>query len=124
MSMTLYHNPRCSKSRQALALLQEHGVEPDIVRYLDAPLDTKALQTLLQQLNMSARELLRTGEKVYKSLNLGEQDLTEQALVSAIAEYPILMERPVFVSGDRAVVGRPPERVLELLEASAAKDAK
>ena len=124
MSMTLYHNPRCSKSRQALTLLQEHGVEPDIVRYLDAPLDTKALQTLLQQLNMSARELLRTGEKVYKNLNLGEQDLTEQALVSAIAEYPILMERPIFVSGDRAVVGRPPERVLELLGASAVKDAK
>lgn len=118
MSMTLYHNPRCSKSRQALALLQERGFEPNVVRYLEAPLDTEALQTLLQQLSMSARELLRAGEKVYKSLNLGEEGLSEQALISAIAEHPILMERPVLVCGERAVIGRPPERVLELVDSS------
>lgn len=118
MSMTLYHNPRCSKSRQALALLQERGFEPDVVRYLDTPLDSEGLQTLLQQLSMSARELLRTGEKVYKSLNLEAEGLSEQDLINTIAEHPILMERPVFVCGERAVIGRPPERVLELVEAS------
>lgn len=117
MSMTLYHNPRCSKSRQALALLQEHGFEPDVVRYLEAPLNSAALHTLLGQLNMSARELLRTGEKTYKDLNLGDESLSEQAIIDAIAEHPVLMERPVLVYGERALVGRPPERVLELVEA-------
>jgi len=116
MSMTLYHNPRCSKSRQALALLQERGVEPDVVRYLENPLTAEALQTLLQQLDMGPRELLRTGEKIYKELNLREEGLSEQALINAIAEHPILMERPVLVSGNRAVIGRPPERVLELID--------
>lgn len=116
MSMTLYHNPRCSKSRQALALLQERGVEPDVVRYLENPLTAEALQTLLQQLGMGPRELLRTGEKIYKELNLREEGLSEQALINAIAEHPILMERPVLVSGNRAVIGRPPERVLELID--------
>src|SRR5690625_6238311 len=105
MSMTLYHNPRCSKSRQALALLQERGVEPDVVRYLENPLTAEALQTLLQQLDMGPRELLRTGEKIYKELNLREEGLSEQALINAIAEHPILMERPVLVSGNRAVIG-------------------
>src|SRR5690625_3500860 len=88
MSMTLYHNPRCSKSRQALALLQERGVEPDVVRYLENPLTAEALQTLLQQLDMGPRELLRTGEKIYKELNLREEGLSEQALINAIAEHP------------------------------------
>lgn len=124
MSMTLYHNPRCSKSRQALALLQERGFEPDVVRYLDTPLDSEGLQTLLQQLSMSARELLRTGEKVYKSLNLEAEGLSEQDLINTIAEHPILMERPVFVYGERAVIGRPPERVLELVEASSVNGDK
>ena len=116
MTITLYHNPRCSKSRQALALLQERGFEPSVVRYLEAPLDAEALQTLLGQLSMSARGLLRAGEKTYKDLNLGKESLSEQALISAIAEHPILMERPVLVCGERAVVGRPPERVLELVD--------
>ncbi len=116
MDIRIYHNPRCSKSRQALALLQERGVEPDVVRYLENPLTAEALQTLLQQLDMGPRELLRTGEKIYKELNLREEGLSEQALINAIAEHPILMERPVLVSGNRAVIGRPPERVLELID--------
>jgi arsenate reductase (glutaredoxin) len=115
MSMTLYHNPRCSKSRQALALLQEHGFEPTVVRYLETPLDAESLRILLQLLSISARDLLRTGEEEYKALNLADYSLSEQVLVDAMAAHPKLMERPVFVSGSRAVIGRPPERVLELI---------
>jgi len=111
-----YHNPRCSKSRQALALLREHGVEPVIVPYLDAPPDMAALRDLLGWLGLPARALLRTGEDVYGALGLADPELDDAALLAAMAAHPRLIERPIFIHHGRAVIGRPPERVLTLLE--------
>lgn len=112
---TLYHNPRCSKSRGALELLQAQGIEPVIVRYLDTPPTTTELSALLQQLGLTARQLLRTGEDEYRQLNLADESLSEDQLISIMCQHPKLIERPIFIYGQRAVVGRPPERVLELL---------
>jgi len=111
----LYHNPRCSKSRGALELLREHGIEPDIVAYLDTPPSPAELQALLDALKLPARALLRTGEDEYAALGLADETLPESALIEAMSTHPRLIERPIFVHGGRAVVGRPPERVLELL---------
>jgi len=110
-----YHNPRCSKSRQALALLRERGVEPEIVLYLDTPPDTATLRLLLQQLDLPARALLRTGEAAYTELGLHDASLDEAILIDAMTTHPRLIERPIFIHGTRAVIGRPPERVLDLL---------
>ncbi|HCO44770.1 MAG TPA: arsenate reductase (glutaredoxin) [Gammaproteobacteria bacterium] len=115
-SITLLHNPRCSKSRAALALLREHGVEPQVVEYLREPLTAAQIRQLLGQLGLSARELLRRGEAVYKSLGLADPGLSEDALIDAMAANPILIERPVAVRDQRAIVGRPPEQVLQLLK--------
>lgn len=114
-AITLYHNPRCSKSRQALALLQEHGIEPDTVLYLEQPPTLAQLRELLVKLGMAPRELLRKGEDDYKALNLADAGLSDEALLKAMVAQPKLIERPIAVRGDRAVVGRPPERVLALL---------
>ncbi len=111
----IYHNPRCSKSRQTLALLKENGIEPEIVAYLDQPPHVQELQGILTKLDMDARALLRRGEAVYTELELGRDSLSDQELVQAMISHPILIERPIVVSGDRAVLGRPPENVLELL---------
>lgn len=111
----LYHNPRCSKSRAALELLASRGVAPAIVRYLDDPPDADTLRALLRKLGLPARALLRTGEDEFEALKLADPALDEEALIAAMAAHPRLIERPVFVRGDRAVIGRPPERVLELL---------
>lgn len=110
-----YHNPRCSKSRAALALLAERGVHPHLIDYLELPPGIEELRDLVQRLGISARELLRTGEPEYAELGLDEPSLPEDALLAAMRSHPRLIERPIFVHGDRAVVGRPPERVLELL---------
>lgn len=113
---TLYHNPRCSKSRGALQALHERGVEPVVVPYLDQPPGVDELRRLLGMLGIGARELLRTGEEEYRALGLDDPGLDEDALIAAMAAHPRLIERPIFVHGERAVVGRPPERVLELLD--------
>ena len=112
----LYHNPRCSKSRGALDLLQENGIEPEIVRYLDEPLDADALRGLVRKLGIAPRALLRTKEDEYRSLNLADESLDDDSIIDAMAAHPRLIERPILVRGDRAVIGRPPERVLELLD--------
>ena len=114
--LTLYHNPRCSKSRGALELLEAHGQQPRVVRYLETPLSAAELRELLGKLGYSARQLLRSGEDIYQELNLADPALDEQALIAAMVEHPRLIERPILVVGDKAVVGRPPERVLELLQ--------
>jgi len=114
-AMTLYHNPRCSKSRSALQLLEDRGLTPTIVRYLETPLSSAQLQELLNKLGISARQLLRTGEDEYTALELSNPQLTDAQLISAMASQPKLMERPILVVGDRAVVGRPPESILEIL---------
>ncbi len=112
---TIYHNPRCSKSRQTLALLEENGVNPDVVLYLDTPPTAAQLKTLLGKLGIEARALLRKGEDAYKSEGLADNSLDNDALVAAMAAHPKLIERPIVVKGERAVLGRPPENVLELL---------
>lgn len=113
--MQLYHNPRCSKSRDALALLRARGVEPELVAYLDQPPSPAELRELLDMLDLPARALLRTGEAEYAELGLDDETLSDAALIAAMAAHPHLIERPIFVHTGRAVIGRPPERVLELL---------
>lgn len=114
--IVLYHNPRCSKSREALALLQSRELAVSVVPYLETPPDADTLRRLLAKLGIGARQLLRTGEDAYRDLNLADPALDEDALVAAMAAHPKLIERPIAVRGARAVVGRPPERVLELLQ--------
>jgi arsenate reductase len=113
--LTLYHNPRCSKSRGALELLEARGLTPNVVRYLETPLNAVQIQALLGKLGISARQLLRTGEDEYKMLQLADESLSEAQLIDAIAQHPKLMERPILEVGNKAVIGRPPENVLELL---------
>ncbi len=113
--LTLYHNPRCTKSRGALELLQARGLSPDVVLYLETPPDAAQLRELLGKLGVSARQLLRTGEDDYKQLNLADASLSDEQLIAAMAAHPKLIERPILVVGDKAVIGRPPENVLELL---------
>jgi arsenate reductase len=114
--ITIYHNPRCSKSREALELLEAHGASPEVVRYLETPPDAATLRQLLKQLGLPARALLRTKEDDYRALGLDNPALSEADLIDAMAKHPRLIERPVVVSGKRAVIGRPPEKVLELLK--------
>nr|WP_010133043.1 arsenate reductase (glutaredoxin) [Microbulbifer agarilyticus] len=112
---TIYHNPRCSKSRQTLQLLQENNVEPEIVLYLETPPDAATLKTILGKLGIAPRDLLRKGEDAYKELNLKDAGHSDDALIDAMVNHPKLIERPIVVKGDRAVLGRPPENVLELI---------
>lgn len=111
----LYHNPRCSKSRAALELLQSRGIEPDIVRYLDDPPGADALRELLRKLGIPARALLRTTEDAYTDLGLDNPDLDEDAIIATMAAHPRLIERPILVHGERAVIGRPTEQLEALL---------
>ena len=115
MAVTIFHNPRCSKSRQTLALLEAHGVKPKIVEYHNTPPDRATLIALLRKLGMPARELVRRTEPEYAELGLGAPDVTEDALLDALAAHPKLIERPIVVVGRRARIGRPPEAVLEIL---------
>ncbi|MDH3579324.1 MAG: arsenate reductase (glutaredoxin) [Hyphomicrobiales bacterium] len=115
MSVTILHNSRCSKSRQTLALLKERGVDPQIVEYLDRPPTTAELKAILEKLGLGPRDIIRKGEKVYKELELSDASLPDNALITAMVEHPILIERPIVVKGDKAAVGRPPESVLEIL---------
>ncbi|WP_353232843.1 arsenate reductase (glutaredoxin) [Pseudomonas helleri] len=113
--LTLYHNPRCSKSRAALEILEARGLAPTVVRYLDTPLEATQLRSLLGKLGLSARQLLRSGEDEYKALNLADASLSDEQLIATMAAHPKLIERPILVAGDKAVIGRPPEKVLEIL---------
>lgn len=108
--LLIYHNPRCSKSRKALELLRERGLEPEVVEYLKTPLDVATLRAF----GIPAREMIREDEEEYAALNLGDPSKTEDELFAAIAAHPILLQRPLVVAGKRALVARPPERVNEL----------
>jgi len=115
-AVTIYHNPRCSKSRETLSLLQSRGVEPQVVLYLETPPDAATLRHLLQMLNLSsARDLMRQKEDLYRALNLADSTLSEEALIQAMVENPKLIERPIVVKRGQARIGRPPEQVLEIL---------
>lgn len=113
--LTLYHNPRCSKSRGALELLEARGLAPTVVRYLETPPDVATLKALLDKLGMPPRQLLRMGEDDYAQLNLADPTLSDAQLIDAMATHPKLIERPILVAGDKAVIGRPPEKILEIL---------
>ena len=115
MAITILHNPRCSKSRTTLALLRERGLEPEIRLYLEDPPDAGELRSILDRLGMTARELLRKGEAEYREQELADPSLSEDQLIAAMTATPRLIERPIVVRGDRAVLGRPPENVRELM---------
>lgn len=114
--ISIYHNPRCSKSRQTLALLEEKGITPEIVEYLKSPPTVEVLGRILKQLDITARQLLRKGEAVYKELNLSDTSLTDEYLIQAMCDNPKLIERPIVICNDKAKLGRPPESVLEILQ--------
>lgn len=115
MAITIFHNPRCSKSRATLALLQERGIEPDIRLYLESPPDADELRAILEKLRIPARALLRKGEAEYRELGLADESLSEDDLVNAMAATPKLIERPIVIVGRKAALGRPPGAVLEIL---------
>lgn len=115
MKVKIYHNPRCSKSRQTLEILNRKNLDIDIVEYLKSPLDINEISNLLKKLGYTARDLLRKGEDIYKNENLSDESLTEDFLIDMMSKNPILIERPIVVSNGKAVIGRPPEKVLEIL---------
>ena len=115
MRTTIYHNPRCSKSRQTLALLEERGIAPRVVDYLKTPPSAAELKTILKQLGLRPRDLMRKGEPLYAELGLKDRDLDDDALIALMVSNPILIERPIVVSRGKAALGRPPESVLEIL---------
>lgn len=115
MTLTMYHNPRCSKSRQTLELLRERGVEPEIIEYLKAPPSASEIKKILVMLKMKPRDLMRKKEAPYIERGLADENHSELKLIEAMRTEPILIERPIVVSGGKAVLGRPPENVLALL---------
>lgn len=115
MKVQILHNPRCSKSRTTLQLLQENGVEPEIILYLDSPPDADQLASILNMLNLKPRELMRKGQAEYKELGLDDEQLSDEQLIAAMQRAPILIERPIVLANGKASIGRPPESVLEIL---------
>lgn len=113
--VTLYHNPRCSKSRQTLELLKKNSITPQIVKYLETPPDAATLQELLNMLDMEPRQLMRQKEKEYAELELANPSLSNAALIQAMIDHPRLIERPIVVKDGKAAIGRPPEQVLDIL---------
>ena len=114
--LTMYHNPRCSKSRATLALLEERGAAPEVILYLKEPPTAQALRDVLGKLGMTPLQLMRRGEAVFKELNLGADAVSDDERIAAMVANPILIERPIVIAADSAAIGRPPESVLELLE--------
>jgi arsenate reductase len=115
MTVTIYHNPRCSKSRETLALIEDKGIAPKVVDYLKAPPTVAELKNILKKLGLRARDIVRTGEARYAELGLKERDVGDDELLALMVENPILIERPIVVSGDKVAIGRPPEAVLKIL---------
>ncbi len=115
MQVKIYHNPRCSKSRQALQLLHEHGVEPEVIEYLKSPPDKDTLKKILHQLQLSPRDLMRHKEQEYKDNHLDDPSLSEGELIEAMVKHPKLIERPLVITDKGIAIGRPPESVLEVL---------
>ena len=114
-NFTIYHNPRCSKSRQTLEILNKQNAQVEIVLYLEKPPSAREIQSLLDKLGLCSRDIIRKGEKEYKTLKLDDESLDSESLIKSMVENPILIERPIVVSGNEARLGRPPELVLELL---------
>lgn len=112
---SLYHNPRCSKSRQTLELLKSQGHEPKIIEYLKTPPSAKELDAILKKLNLEPQAITRTKEKVYAELGLKEKSLSRKEMINVLVANPVLIERPIFINGNKAAIGRPPENVLGIL---------
>lgn len=115
MSVTIYHNPKCSKSRQTLELLGEQNIKPVVIEYLKDPPTKEKLKEMLGQLNLAPRELMRKKEDEYKELNVDNPSLSDEELIAIMVQHPILIERPIVVANGKAALGRPPEQVLEIL---------
>ncbi len=115
MTTQIYHNPRCSKSRETLALIENKGITPEIILYLETPPSEAELTEILKKLNLKARDIIRSSQSIYKELDLDNETLGEAALISAMVANPVLIERPIVVKGKYARLGRPPESVLEIL---------
>lgn len=115
MTVKIYHNPRCGKSRQTLQLLKDQGIEPEVVEYLKTPPSAQELDDILHKLDIEPRELMRKKEAEYKANGLDDASLDRQALIRAMVEHPILIERPIVIANGKAAVGRPPENVLAIL---------
>lgn len=115
MTITIYHNPRCSKSRQTLELLRSHGIEPAIIEYLKTPPSADELKAVIKALGISPRDLLRKGEAIYKELGLQDGNPSDEALIQTMVTHPVLIERPIVIRGEKAAIGRPPENVLTLI---------
>jgi len=115
MTVTIYHNPRCSKSRATLALLEERGLKPKIVDYLKTPPSAAELKTILKKLGLKAKDIVRKSEQRYAELGLKDRHLDDEALIALMVANPILIERPIVVAGGKAAIGRPPENVLTIL---------
>ncbi len=111
----IYHNPKCSKSRATMSIIDEHGVTTEVIEYLVTPPTTGELKRILDLLNLEPRELMRKHEAPYKDNNLGDETLSDEQLIQAMVDNPILIERPIVIKGNRAVIGRPPEKILDLL---------
>lgn len=115
MTIRMFHNPRCSKSRATLALLKNQGFEPEITLYLENPPGADELRSILAKLGLTARQLMRKGEKEFRELGLSDESLNEEALLNAMSSCPRLIERPIVLANGKAAIGRPPEAVLEIL---------
>jgi arsenate reductase len=115
LKVQIMHNPRCSKSRTTLQLLKDNGVEPEIILYLETPPDTDELTSILDKLDMQPRDLMRKGQQEYKEMGLGDEQLSDERLIAAMIEAPILIERPIVLANGKARIGRPPESVLKIL---------
>ena len=114
-TISILHNPRCSKSRQTLALLEENGVSPDIVLYLKNTPSADEISAIVNKLQLNVRDIMRTGEDAYKENNLKDTNLSDQQLLAAMVKFPKLIQRPIVINGDKAAIGRPPESVLDIL---------
>ena len=115
MSVTIYHNPKCSKSRQTLELLSAKGITPTIIEYIKNPPTVEKLKEILSQLGIAPRDLMRKKEDIYKELELGILSLSDKDLIDLMVEHPILIERPIVIANGKAVLGRPPEQVFDIL---------
>ena len=115
MTITIYHNPQCSRSRQALGILKDEGIEPTIIEYLRTPPSTERLDHILDLLGMDPRDLMRRKEKKFDENDLGDGALSRNALIKAMVANPILIERPIIIYGDKAIIGRPSEAVRQIL---------
>ena len=115
MKVKIFHNTRCSKSRKALDILRENGVEVEIIEYLKTPLDKKDIENILKKLDMNPIDIMRKGEDIFKKLELEKHINNKQLLINAMVKHPILIERPIVISGTQAIVGRPPELILEII---------